>query len=238
MYGLMSDILRNIVKAWRGGNRIVRWALVLSATIGLLAAVLWLLAYKDYFANRVALALGVVAFLLTASVSAYQESLDRAESEKRFERVEQRYAENPAAPQAAWDLARVKLEKYLERNLAQVQSIFWLTAVVMTVGFILIGIGVVRVLAQPSLLEPSLLAVISGVLLNFLGATFMMIYRSTMAQASNYVTVLERINAVGMSVQVLESLKDRDDLYEETTAKLVSQLLQLYASTGTNGGVV
>jgi hypothetical protein len=239
MYGFLSDILRNLVKAWRGGNRAARLIIAAAATVALLAAIVAfvgpLLGLYPFLADRFSAALAILATLLAAGVSAYQDSLDRVESERRVLRVEQRYEDNPAEPHAAWDLARVKLEKYIERNLAQVQSIFWLTAAVSVVGFLLIAYAIVEVFANPALFRPALLAAASGVLLNFLGATFMIIYRSTMAQASSYVTVLERINAVGMAVQVLESLKENPDLHQETTAQLAGQLLRLYSPSERHG---
>jgi hypothetical protein len=51
--------------------------------------------------------------------------------EQKIEAVERRVQENPKETQAAWELARVKLESYLNRNLSQVRSIFWLTVFVM-----------------------------------------------------------------------------------------------------------
>jgi hypothetical protein len=51
-----------------------------------------------------------------------------------------------------------------------------------------------------------------------------------MAQAKDYVTILERINAVGMSVQILESLDDKNsNLKDETTAAIARQLLFMYS---------
>jgi len=50
-----------------------------------------------------------------------------------------------------------------------------------------------------------------------------------MSQAKDYVAILERINAVGMSVQVLEKLEGSDDtLKHQTTADISKKLLELY----------
>jgi len=59
----------------------------------------------------------------------------------------------------------------------------------------------------------------------------LVLYKSTMAQAKDYVTILERINAVGMSVQILDTLNDGGlDLKHETTADVARQLLTMYSS--------
>lgn len=100
---------------------------------------------------------------------------------------------------------------------------------VMLIGFGLIVYGVFRVFETPELLNPSLISAISGVLVSFIGATMLTIYRSTMSQAKDYVAILERINAVGMSIQVLETIKeDPGQLKDETTASIAKQLLSMY----------
>jgi len=147
----------------------------------------------------------------------------------RIERVEQRFEADPKA-QNAWDLARVKLESYLDRNLSQVRSIYWLTVLVMTAGLGLIGYGLVQAMNNPDRLPVSIVASASGVLISFIGGSFLIIYRSILAESRGYVSVLERINAVGMAVQVIASIPDTSaDLKHKTTAELANQLLSLYA---------
>jgi len=51
-----------------------------------------------------------------------------------------------------------------------------------------------------------------------------------MSQTKDYVNVLERINAVGMSVQIIETISDENlKLKEETKAELARKLLELYS---------
>ena len=47
---------------------------------------------------------------------------------------------------------------------------------------------------------PPIIAAFSGIITEFIGATFLFIYRSTMQQATNYSKTLERINSVGRVV--------------------------------------
>lgn len=66
--------------------------------------------------------------------------------------------------------------------------------------------------------------------MSFIGATFLILYKATMAQATDYVNILERINAVGMSVQILETIEEDDTkLKQKTTAEIAKQLLELYS---------
>lgn len=190
--------------------------------------------YQDYryITEPIAFSFGGSGGLFLFGVYIYRKSLEEAAKERRYEEVEQRVKENPHETQAAWELARVKLESYVDRNLKQVRSIFWLTVFVMLVGFSLIGFGVFTLLDTPDRLTAAILASVSGVLVNFIGATFLVLYKSTMTQATDYVAILERINAVGMSVQILDTLEeDSDKLKQSTTADLAKQLLTLYTAS-------
>jgi hypothetical protein len=53
----------------------------------------------------------------------------------------------------------------------------------------------------------AMFGVIAGVITNFIGATFLFLYQSTIKQASKYAQSLEHINSVGMSMYILDSLK-------------------------------
>jgi hypothetical protein len=174
------------------------------------------------------LAIAVFGYLILTGVA----SLERTMLEKQeIETAQERLKENPNEAKAAWDLARIKLENYLNRNLTQIRWIFFLTLLVMMIGFVLISYGVVRVYQNPSFLSPSIVVTLSGVVVEFIGASFLLIYKSTMEQAQNYVTVLERINAVGMSVQILDSIEATEvRLRNHTKADLAKKLLSMYGS--------
>jgi hypothetical protein len=86
------------------------------------------------------------------------------------------------------------------------------------------------VFQDPKNLNGSIVVAVSGLIVNFIGATFLIVYKSVMEQAKEYVTVLERINAVGMSVQIIETIKDSHaQIKEETKAELSKKLIDLYA---------
>lgn len=152
--------------------------------------------------------------------------------EQKIEIAEKKVRENPK-PEAVWDLARVTLEKYVDRNLFQVQLIYWLTIVIMTCGFSLIIFGTSKAFTDPKNFNASVLSSVSGILVTFIGGTFLVLFRSTMAQAKEYVTMLERINAVGMSIQIIEGLDDGNkELRDRATADIARNLLTLYAPCG------
>jgi hypothetical protein len=172
---------------------------------------------------------GAIAVLIVVTVFALRRSAEEAQGELKIEEAEQRLRANPEEPQLAWDVAREKLERYLNRNLSQVRSIFLLTVFVMLVGFALIGFGAYEAFHDPAHFPASVLSAVSGVVVSFIGGTFLVLYKATMAQASDYVTILERINAVGMSVQILKSLDEDPELKRQSMAEVAKQLLFMYS---------
>jgi hypothetical protein len=132
----------------------------------------------------------------------------------------------PDKVRPVWDLSRVQLELYITRNLAQVRNIFWITVAVMAAGFGLVVYGIYR--AFDSRLEVAILTAATGVITQTIGATFLLIYRSTMSQANDYVDTLERINAVGMAVQIVDLIPDENkELKNKARVDLVKLILAL-----------
>ena len=107
--------------------------------------------------------------------------------------------------------------------------IFFVAIAVMVVGFAFVMWGVTLAISKPDSIKTSYLAAISGIITEFIGVTFMVIYRSTMAQANQFMDVLERINTVGMAVQILDAIPEKDaELKNSTRAEIVSLLLSVH----------
>lgn len=160
----------------------------------------------------------------------------REKAERRLTEATEQAAANPGQARFAWDLARVKLEAYFDRNLIQVNLVFWLAVTVMGVGFGFVLAGIAISYRQPgNEVGPhaytSIVAAGAGIITQFIGATFLVIYRSTMAQANGFMTVLERINNAGMAVQVLDSLPDGTDLKNNARAQIAKLLLIVKSSS-------
>lgn len=237
MNTFIIEVLKGIIKSWRDGGRKIRGVIFIGVsfiTIGAMIGFLADLHYSSYVAmvgEKVGITVTIIGGLVFLTIYSLQKSRLEEKQEKRIEEVEQRVHENPKETQAAWELARVKLESYLNRNLSQVRSIFWLTMLVMLAGFALISVGVYKAFEYNTPFNASILTVVSGIIINFIGGTFLVLYKSTMSQAKEYVAILERINAVGMSVQIIENLDDSEDkLKQKTTAHVAKQLLDLYGS--------
>ncbi len=231
------SIFTEIAKAWQRGGKTTR-RIFIGATVflmvaGILAGLREIRVLPAELLGIVAGAFGIIGGALLIGLVVYQRALDETELHEKIRDVEEEAKEHPDKPRAAWELARLKLESYLNRNLAHVRWIFILILIIMGFGFIIIAYGVYRVYESPESLRPSIVVACSGVLIEFIGATFLIIYRSTMMQAQAYVGVLERINAVGMSLQILEGIEEVDpQLKNKARAELAKELLTLYGKTG------
>jgi hypothetical protein len=234
-YSMVTSIAASLLKAWIDRRVGSRATLIAAFVIYILAAILASTAQffvQDHLQPilvNAAVACAVLASVLVLGVLAYQNILDERERKQQVQEVEEKVRENPKKPQLAWDLARTKLENYLDRNLGQLRSIYWLTLLVMICGFAFVTYGLLEASQHPDKLPVSMIASTSGVLISFIGGSFLVIYRSVLAQSKEYVTVLERINAVGMAVQVISNIPDENsELKHSTTADLAKQLLAMY----------
>jgi len=162
-----------------------------------------------------------------ATLRGIQQSIQVGQiARERIERIEVKAEKEPEKAKFAWELASAKLEAYFDRNLTQVLLIFVVAIFAMLVGFGFVLWGVTLAIRHPEQ-NTSWIAAISGIITEFIGVTFMVIYRSTMSQANAFMQVLERINTVGMAVQILDSIPDGDaQLKNSTRAELVTLLLK------------
>lgn len=131
--------------------------------------------------------------------------------EKAYILAQERHKEEPSKAKPVWDMAQITLESYFNRNLSQISWIFWLSIVVMSLGFILILYGVALGYQNPK--ENWIIAGIggiAGIITEFIGATFLFVYKSSIQQADKYAEILERMNFVGMAMQMLDSVTEQD----------------------------
>jgi len=158
-------------------------------------------------------------------VTRQTERIRDEELEDSLKDAEKEVEEKPLAARPVWEVSRLQLEVYIRKNQSQVNSIFWVTLIVMLVGFGLVGFGVYHAVTD-SAISVAVLTTASGVITQFIGATFLFIYKSTIAQASTYVETLERINSVGMAVQILDSIPDDQvETKNNARAEMVSKIL-------------
>jgi hypothetical protein len=221
---LSSNPVDTLQRAFRSRSKLLKALAVvtlMTAAIGAFATY----TTRNFLMER----LGQILLALAGFSYFFIDSALRAREEERLEaridRAERVAVENPDKPGPLWEAARARLELYFQRNLSQISSIFWITCLVMIAGFIMIGYGLSKAQGDQSL-KGSALAVGAGLLTEFVAATFIVVYKSTMSQADTFVATLERINSVGMAIQILDSIPDSEgELKNKSRADLVTQIL-------------
>ena len=172
-----------------------------------------------------------VAILVISS--RYAASLNnKLDEQGNIRRLKEKIGKETDKTKPSWELATATLESYFNKNLSQVSAIFWLSVAVMLVGFGIIVFGVIISIKNPTpnASLPAIIAVVAGILTEFIGATFLFIFKSTMEQAIVYTKTLERINTVGMAIQILDTLPDNAEernLKHETKSSLVKLLMRI-----------
>lgn len=181
----------------------------------------------------------VAIIFISVLVGIYKGLKADKESQKvkqKIELAESKLEQTPEKAKPAWDLARATLESYFNRNLSQINYIFWLSVIVMVVGFGTVIWGLSMAFNSSTVVVPAAIASGAGIITEFIGATFLFVYRSTVEQAVHYSKTLERINSVGMAMQILDTMNDEiksNDLKSKTKATLVELLVrQSYQETG------
>ncbi len=170
--------------------------------------------------------IAAVGAALSAWKQRRQSQKDEADRKAKLEELEKKADVEPEKLKPVWELARFTLESYFKRNLSHVRAIFYVSIAAMVAGFVVIIWGIRISIVDPNGVKISLIASASGILTEFISLTFMAIYRSTLAQANEYVSVLERINTVGMAVQILDSMGERaEELKDLTRAEIIRMLL-------------
>ncbi len=227
-----SNPLVLLRRVFKEGTNSIKVTASISLIFAFLGFFLTTIPIGNYFIERFGQLCLLFAAFTWLFIDADFRAKEQEKIEERIDKAEQAVAEHPEKTRPLWDLARSRLELYFERNLSQIKSIFWITLLVMGSGFFMIGYGITKAFDNQSI-NASLLAAVSGILTEFIAATFLIIYRSTMSQASDYVRTLERINAVGMSMQILDSIPDSEsELKNKVRAELVGNILDAFMPNG------
>lgn len=174
------------------------------------------------------LVIGVLRFFIKYKIDYNQLIETEKKVNIKIENARQEILEQPGKITPVWDLAYLTLQKYYDKNLEQVNSIYRLSKIVMTIGFaLIISIIITSVLFDLNLKLESI-GIIAGIITEFIGATFLFIYRSTIKQAMEYSKSLEDINKVGMSIKIVESIQVKEgnmEKIDETKLEIAKLLL-------------
>ena len=191
------------------------------------------------------IAWGVIQLLLLIFPELKGAARRNTQQQEALKAIRDEVAKNPRSAIKIWDLGQETLQLYFTSNRRQMNYIFIFSVGVMLAGFILITLGItntysalnnlVQLAAKgntnlpPSIFTPAIVGGISGVITEFIGATFLFMYRSIVDQANNNIKTLERITTVGMAMGILDTLSSHSeatkDLRDETAAEIAKMIL-------------
>jgi hypothetical protein len=218
-------------------QRIQTLILSLLIVITLLAVAIWasivLSPPENHIGLRGSLLLGIGMTVLVLVIAIYRFGATVAENARtlELESIEQRFKGAPDRTQYVSEKARIKLESYLDRNLTQISWMYGTTLGVMALGFSIVVAGLYMASGEKPNFPVSVVASASGVLISFIGGSFLVLSRSVVSQSKNYVAILERINAIGMAKAVIDSIPiEQQDIKNQAKAHLAQQLLALYGT--------
>ena len=150
--------------------------------------------------------------------------------DQKIDKAEATLESNPNETNAAWNVAKLKIEKYIDKNISQINSIYNISISIIGIGFLIIIAGIIAIYIGRDN-TGSIVIIISGLLTNFIGSTILIIQRNVFIQAKEYLTALERINAVGMCVQIVDLIEEKVETTKRDDAKanIAKQILSMYS---------
>ena len=122
------------------------------------------------------------------------------------------------------------LEIYVDRNLTQNKFVFGFSAIFITVGFGVIIWGIFQAINNSLQISIVFASTISGIVTEFIGATFMVVYRSTIEQANEYYKTLVRRDLVDLAIEVLGEIDNHattENLKSNAMATLAQNIIEL-----------
>jgi hypothetical protein len=119
----------------------------------------------------------------------------------------------------------LKIQYYMHENLKQGQWIFWITLLLMATGFLAIVCGIVLALQGQAETLITVTVTAAGALAQLIGATFLIVYKSTMEQARDYINILDRIHAGYRSSELIKKIScenERNQAYSKAALEVLS----------------
>ncbi len=201
----------------------------LVAFVVVILALLWAFNYPltsniDWVrALLISLAGGVFLAAFGALISAalaepeIQLARDQERRSARTEELKQAQTKGGTPDQiyATWDVALNTLETYWDSNKQQNRQIFYLSVGATMLGFVVLVIAVaLKALGLGQTGDN--VSIVAGILSQFIGATFLLVYRSTVSQTGRFSEALERILTAGMAAAMV-------DTFEGASAEEISE---------------
>jgi len=204
--------MNKITELFRGRSKTYTIILVVLAVV-VVVTMYWLIKNPSFEPFLSLLVIGAI-FAVLGSLKDVSDIFTVSKKDIEVARV--RVEQNPDKAKPAWDLATAKLEAYLSANLKQINWIFGLSVIVMIIGFVFLATAVFLTLQNPEFITPVIVAGVGGALTEFIGATFLVLYRSAVEHSTNFIKSLDKTSSVGVAMQILDNIStDKDETVRE-----------------------
>ena len=180
----------------------------------------------------------ITGYALGSTITTVQQATAERERQ-RIRELEKKLEEAKEKLTPAWVMAQHRLDRYLEQNSRHIRQIFILSVIAMVIGFGMVILGIWEAIQSPDELVPAAISGVAGLITEFIGTTFLFLFRSTVQQARDYAPMLERMGSVGMVMHIVDTIPE-PDLKSQTKAKvsvlLMQQMGEIPAETEGVGG--
>lgn len=170
--------------------------------------------------------LGVI-FIFTSSIKEKKEEIkERKEIKEEKEEIKEKEDKNPDKIRPVWEFAATEMKEQMSILRNQATNIYKVSRNIIIIGFIGIVISFFYTLSGINS-NAALLSVIASILIEFIGATLMVIYKTTILQLNENLKILEKLNFVGMGIKILDTMNQdqQAEKLNETKCEIAKNLI-------------
>ncbi|WP_353189207.1 hypothetical protein [Pandoraea pnomenusa] len=219
---------RSLETLWHIAFGLAIFSFLLTLALGLLSA--FSDGEKRSLLQNATLVAAFCTGILTIAGGEFGIKFRKLEGDMKVASAELAAKEAPHSIAPAWDVARARLERHIDLNLSQSTWIFGLALMLFIFGFALIVWGLYSYSTNGNEKWLTVISSTTGSIVTIVGSSLLVLYKATSQQAVEFVQVLARINAVGMAMQILDSIPDQaQDTKHQATAEVAKQLISSYS---------
>lgn len=161
-----------------------------------------------------------IGALIFFTLIIFQPFDDKKEQQEEIKKEEK---EQPDKIKPTWEYGKVELMEQLEVTKKQIRITFWCSLIAIIFGLVLIF----KIIITQNLdKDISILGIIGGVIVEFIGATFLFMYKSLISQLNENLKILERLNFVGIGIKILDTLESENkEEVNSAKMKLAQQII-------------
>lgn len=124
-----------------------------------------------------------------------------------------------------WKTSRFQLENQILEADKKAKWIFNLSIALIVIGFFGICFSIYFAINNSNF-NVALITISGAVITNFLGGTVMLMYKNSLLQLNKNIEILEKVNSVGMSLKILDTIKNNNRECSKTKLEIAKKLIK------------